>query len=81
MGLLEDLEPMSQDYMDKLEHLRGAVAHHVYEEEGTWYLELKAKLSTAAQEKLTQRYREEFSRYMGRVEPPSMQSTPPQGMR
>jgi hypothetical protein len=35
MGLLEDLEPMSQEYLDKLEHIRGAVAHHVYEEEGT----------------------------------------------
>jgi hypothetical protein len=31
MGLLEKLEPLSQDYMDKLEHIRGAVAHHVYE--------------------------------------------------
>jgi len=41
MGLLEDLEPMSQEYLDKLEHIRGAVAHHVYEEEGTWFVELK----------------------------------------
>jgi hypothetical protein len=65
MGLLERLEPMSQDYMDKLEHIRGAVAHHVYEEEGNWFLDIKANLSPMEQERLTARYSEEFSRYMG----------------
>ena len=40
MGLLERLDPMSQDYLDKLEHIQGAVAHHVYSEEGTWFPEL-----------------------------------------
>jgi len=49
MGLLEDLEPMSQEYLDKLEHIRGAVAHHVYEEEGNWFLELKRRLPAPAQ--------------------------------
>jgi hemerythrin superfamily protein len=65
MAELENLAPMSQDYMDKLEHIRGAVAHHVYEEEGTWFLEMKEKLSAETQAKLTQRYQEEFSRYVG----------------
>src|SRR5277367_2417309 len=41
MALLEDLPPMGQEYLEKLEHIRGAVAHHVYEEEGTWFLDLK----------------------------------------
>ena len=65
MGLLETIPPMSQDYLDKLEHIRGAVAHHVYEEEGTWFLDLKEKLPSADQARLSQRYEEEFSRYMG----------------
>jgi hypothetical protein len=65
MGLLEDLPPMSQDFLDKLEHIRGAVAHHVYEEEGNWFLDLKSKLSAPDQAKLTERYDEQFSRYMG----------------
>ena len=65
MGLLEDLPPMSQEFMDKLGHIKGAVAHHVYEEEGNWFLDLKSKLSAAAQTKLTERYQEQFSRYMG----------------
>jgi hemerythrin superfamily protein len=65
MAELENLAPMTQDYLDKLEHIRGAVAHHVYEEEGTWFLELKSKLTEAQQAKLTQRYSEEFNRYVG----------------
>jgi hypothetical protein len=65
MAALEDLDPMSQDYLDKLEHIRGAVAHHVYEEEGTWFFELKQNADPQMQAKLTKRYREQFERYMG----------------
>jgi hypothetical protein len=65
MGLLETIPPMTQDYLDKLEHIRGAVAHHVYEEEGTWFLELKEKVASAEQARLSKRYEEEFSRYVG----------------
>jgi hypothetical protein len=34
IGLLEDLPPMSQEFLDKFVHIKGAVAHHEYEEEG-----------------------------------------------
>jgi len=64
LGELEYLEPESQEYLDKLEHIRGAVAHHVYEEENDRFLDLK-KLSAADQARLTQRYAEEFRRFMG----------------
>jgi hemerythrin superfamily protein len=65
MSLLEKLAPMSQEYLDKLEHIRDAVAHHMYEEEGTWFPELKTKASSANQTNLTRRYAEEFNRYVG----------------
>jgi hemerythrin HHE cation binding domain-containing protein len=65
MGLLETLPPMSQDYLDKLEHIRGAVAHHMYEEEGGWFIELRQKALAAEQSRLSQRYKEEFTRYVG----------------
>ena len=65
MGLLENLPPMSQDFLDKLEHIRGAVAHHMYEEEGTWFLDLKRKAPLADQAKLAARYHEEYARYVG----------------
>jgi hypothetical protein len=76
MGLLEDLDPMSQEYLDKLEHIRGAVAHHVYEEEGTWFVDLKAKLPPADQTKITFRYQEEFSRYTRDSEESSSRAIP-----
>lgn len=61
LGLLDYLPPMSQEYEDKLEHLRGAVLQHVYQEESTWFLELRDKAPDQAL--LTQRYMEEFERY------------------
>ena len=65
MALLEKVEPLTQDYADKLEHIRGAVLHHMYEEEGNWFLDLKDKVPLEEQNRLTARYLEEFSRYVG----------------
>jgi hemerythrin superfamily protein len=65
LGLLERLDPMSEDYQDKFEHIRGAVLHHVYSEEGTWFPELTQSLHGDEQAKITKRYHEEFARYMG----------------
>jgi hemerythrin superfamily protein len=61
LGLLEYLPPMSQEYMDKFEHLRGAVLQHVYQEESSWFIELKDKAEDP--DFLTQRYLEEFARH------------------
>jgi len=65
MALLEKLDPMSQDFVDKLEHIEGAVAHHVYAEEGNWYLDLKQKAPASDQAMLSKRYAEEYERYVG----------------
>jgi hypothetical protein len=65
LGELEYLDPMSQDYLDKLEHVRGAVLHHMYEEESDRFLDLKKELPQVDQERLTKRFKEEFERYMG----------------
>ena len=66
MAALEMLPPMSQDYLGKLEHIRDAVAHHVYQEENAWFLDLKANTTDQDQTLLAQRYQEEFDRYVGR---------------
>jgi hypothetical protein len=63
MGGMEYLDPMSSEFLDKLEHIRGAVAHHMYEEEGDRFLGLK-NLPSSDQAQLTARYREEFDRYV-----------------
>jgi hemerythrin superfamily protein len=62
---LDDIDPMSQDYLDKLEHLRAAVAHHVYEEEHEWFPKLREMHDATKQTRLTRRYKEEFERYVG----------------
>jgi len=63
LGLLERLDPMSQDFLDKLEHIRGAVTHHIYSEEGTWFLQLAEDVGPEEHARITARYREEFDRY------------------
>ncbi len=83
MAALEDLEPMSEDYVDKLEHIRGAVAHHVYHEENDWFLDLNEIADSRLQQKLAQRYTEEFERYQRGAEDSAGQSAkmgqPPRG--
>ena len=64
LGELEYLDPLSQEFTDKLEHIRRAVAHHVYEEENDRFLDLR-KLPAAEQARLTVRYAEEFARFGG----------------
>jgi hemerythrin superfamily protein len=65
MALLDDLPPMSQEFLDKLEHIRGAVVHHMYSEEDTWFQELRQAMPSADQGKLSERFQEEFDRYVG----------------
>jgi hemerythrin superfamily protein len=64
MGLLERLDPESQDFHDKLGHIEGAVKHHVYSEEGTWFIDL-ARMPATDQTLIQQRYSEEYARYFG----------------
>lgn len=64
-GLLERLDPMSQDWRDKIEHIKGAVLHHIYSEEGTWFTELAADTNPEEQAMIGKRYDEEYARYMG----------------
>jgi len=64
LGLLERLDPLSEDYHDKLAHIEGAVAHHVYSEEGTWFIDLAQSAPRAEQDMIAQRYNEEYARYI-----------------
>jgi hypothetical protein len=64
MHELEHLDPMSQEWLDKLEHIRGALLHHMYEEESERFVDLAQK-AAAESEVLSQRFAEEFERYAG----------------
>ncbi len=64
MHEIEHLDPMSQDWLDKLEHIRGALLHHMYMEEGSRFADLAEKAGTESG-MLTQRFAEEYERYTG----------------
>jgi hypothetical protein len=65
MAALEKLDMMGSDFEEKLEHIKGALQHHMYEEEGNWFMDLKTKATAQDQEAMTARYAEEFDRYVG----------------
>lgn len=64
IAALEAMDPMSQDFVDKLGHLEGAVKTHVYQEEGDWFVDLRREAPAEAQARATARYREEYGRYI-----------------
>ncbi len=65
MAALEVMDPMSEDYLDKLGHLEGAVKTHVYQEESDWFVDMKRDAPAEAQARATARYQEEADRYFG----------------
>jgi hypothetical protein len=65
MHKLEHIDPMSQEWLDKLEHIRGAVLHHIYQEEKSWFIDLARKADAVEVGILTQRFAEEYERYAG----------------
>lgn len=63
MAELEQMDPATDAWLIRLEQIRGAVLHHLYEEERSWFIDLKHRYDD--QQTLTSRYREEFDRYTG----------------
>ena len=68
MFLLEGLHPDSEEWTDKLHHIIAAVRQHVYQEESSWFAKL-AESKDVDQALLTQKYAEQFDRYMGGDKP------------
>ena len=62
MAELERIDPATEDWKDKLEHIRGAVLHHIFEEESSWFPALKSDYDD--QDHLDQRFREESERHV-----------------
>ncbi|HYC74423.1 hemerythrin domain-containing protein [Brevundimonas sp.] len=63
MAEWENIAPSTPEWKDKLAHIEGAVLTHMYEEESHWFLRLKDK--SDRNERLADRYREEFERCGG----------------
>ena len=65
LASLEQTDPSTQAWIDKLDALQGAIAHHMYEEEGTWFARIKQASLHDEQDGLRARFAEEFERYVG----------------
>ncbi|GAA4779607.1 hemerythrin domain-containing protein [Novosphingobium ginsenosidimutans] len=63
MAGLEQLDPESDEWAQKLEAIRKAVAHHVYEEESDWFPKLHRSISESEADMLSMRFDEEFDRH------------------
>ena len=63
LAILENMDPMSTDWTEKLEHIQGAVLQHVYQEESSWFPDVAQNAPQEKQTQLTKRYEEEFGRY------------------
>lgn len=63
LAKLENIDPMSQEWHEKLEHIRGAVEQHVYQEESSWFPKLAETIDAESSGVMTARYREEAGRY------------------
>lgn len=62
---LQDLEPLSDAWREKLDHVKSAVEQHVYQEEDSWFPELIENAPPEKRAQLSRKYREEFERYCG----------------
>ncbi len=69
LSKLERIDPMSEEWMEKLEHIRSAVQQHVYQEEDSWLPDLVENTSADKKAVLNRRYAEEFDRYYGAADP------------
>jgi hemerythrin superfamily protein len=63
LAILENMDPMSKDWTEKLEHIQGAVLQHVYQEESSWFPDVAQNAPADKQQQLTKRYEQEFGRY------------------
>lgn len=63
MAKLERLDPMSQDWLDKLGHIEAAVQQHVYQEESEWFPDVVKNATSEEQTLIAKRFSEEFARY------------------
>ena len=62
---LEKLDSMSEEWMEKLEHIRSALQQHMYQEEDSWLPHVAEKMPAPERERMTARFMEEFERYYG----------------
>lgn len=63
LAKLERMDPMGEEWREKLDHVCSAVQQHIYQEEDSWLPDLVEKASAEDKAFLNQRYAQEYARY------------------
>lgn len=63
LSKLERMDPMSEEWTEKLDHIRSAVQQHIYQEEHSWLPDLVENTPDHKKIILNRRFAEEFKRY------------------
>ena len=62
LAALQKLEPGSQEWREKLDHIESAVQQHVYQEEGSWLPDVIQYAPAEARQRMSMEFREYFER-------------------
>lgn len=62
LAALQKLEPGSQEWREKLDHIESAVQQHVYQEEGSWLPDVIRYSPPEARQRMSHEFREYFER-------------------
>lgn len=73
-AILDSMDPLSQEWVDKLKHIQSAVQQHVYQEENSWFPDVVRNAPASEQQLLTQQYAEEIERNLGGRKQPAHMS-------
>lgn len=72
LAKLEKIEPMSEEWKEKLRHIESALQQHMYQEENSWLPALAADLPADEKQRIGARYTEEYGRYRSGAERSSL---------
>jgi hemerythrin superfamily protein len=62
LAALQKLEPGTQEWHEKLDHIESAVQQHMYQEEGSWLPDVIQYAPTDARQRMSIEFREYFER-------------------
>ncbi len=62
LSALQKLQPGSQEWLEKLEHIESAVQQHVYQEENSWLPDVIRYAPVEARQRMSIEYRDYFER-------------------
>lgn len=62
LAALQKLQPGSQEWLEKLEHIESAVQQHVYQEENSWLPDVIRYAPVDARQRMSHEFRDYFER-------------------